>query len=972
MNQAMNRSLILFFTFLFSNLIIAQSPTPATERWEGFEKRKSLIDNSLVKNVPFKNIGPSIMSGRVTDIEVDPKNSAHFYVAYASGGLWETKNNGASFEPLFDHEIVMSIGDIAVDWNSGLLYVGTGENNSSRSSYSGVGLFMSGDDGKTWKHLGLDESHHIGRVIVHPYKSQTLWVACLGHLYSENKERGIYKTTDGGETWNQVYFTDENTGAIDLLVDQDDPDILYASMWNRTRRAWDFQEGGEYSEIVKSTDGGENWTSLKISDELYKNENLGRIGLTRFKQNGQEVLYALVDNHNRRPKEDEKEEFGLKKSQFDNMGRSDFLNLDLESLENFLRDNSFPSEYDAESVMNMVDTKEISPSALSDYLGNANSDLFETEVIGPELYRSDDGGSSWFKTHSDFLDDVCYTYGYYFGVVEVNPTNPEEVYIAGVPILRSEDGGKTFKSINGQNVHVDHHAIWIDPELPGHLINGNDGGINISYDSGENWIKCNSPAVGQFYTVQIDTYEDYMVHGGLQDNGVWYGPNDYEYSTRWHQDGEYPYKPIIGGDGMQIMIDERDGVTLYTGSQFGYYYRADLWEETLEPIQPKHKLGEKPYRFNWQTPIWLSKHNQDILYMGTHKLLRSMNKGDDWTEISEDLTWGGKEGDVPFGTITCVHESPFEFGLLYVGTDDGLIHVTKDGGKNWTNITNKLSKNLWVSRIKASQHAKSRVYVSMNGYRWDDFKPYLYISDDFGDTWTDIGQNLPNEPINVVIEDPNNEDLIFVGTDHGVYVSLDRGNSFMAMQGDLPAVAVHDMVIHPLVNDLVLGTHGRSIYKANITSIQMLNDEILNSEIYLYPTEIIEYNENWGSSWSKWIEAKNPNQEFTFFLKNEGLTKIEIIHEELVIYSEEMLLEKGINAFDYNLSIEQEKLEQLEKLMNDPAREGVNDDEDLDSEKLTFELSDSGQFFIKPGLYNIAISQNGKSQSLEFEVIENE
>ena len=360
----------------------------------------------------------------------------------------------------------------------------------------------------------------------------------------------------------------------------------------------------------------------------------------------------------------------------------------------------------------MIRKGKIKPIDVAHYLEDANSMLFDTPVIGAEVYKTVDGGKTWSKTHTDYLDDIYYSYGYYFGQIQIDKNNQNHIYISGVPILKSKDGGKSFTSIQKSNVHADHHALWINPSLKGHLINGNDGGLNISYDDGENWIKCNQPAVGQFYTVNIDNAKPYNVYGGLQDNGVWMGTSSYSASDSWHQSGQYPYKSIMGGDGMHVQIDNRNNQLVYTGFQFGNYYRIDLKKDKQKYIQPKHELGDSPLRFNWQTPILLSSFNQDILYFGSNKLHRSMNKGDDFETISNDLTQGGKKGNVAYGTLTSISESPFQFGLIYVGSDDGLVHVTKSGGENWTKISDSFPKDLWVSRVIASQHQKERVYVT--------------------------------------------------------------------------------------------------------------------------------------------------------------------------------------------------------------------------------------------------------------------
>ncbi|MEN0050144.1 MAG: glycosyl hydrolase, partial [Bacteroidota bacterium] len=381
---------------LFAQAVAPQPPaTTANERIASFQQRQQLEANSLVAGVPFRNVGPTVFSGRVADLEVSPKDPTHFYVAYASGGLWKTTNNGMKFEPLFDNEIVMTIGDIAVDWQRNTIWVGTGEVNSSRSSYAGVGMFKSEDGGKTWEHKGLGESHHIGRVILHPNDPNTLWVAVLGHLYSPNEERGIYKTTDGGENWKKVLYSNENAGAIDLILDEKNPDVLYAATWERTRRSWDFVESGEGSGIYKSTDGGENWIQINTAKSGFPTgSGVGRIGLARTVEDGEEILYAILDNYDRRPKEEEEEKEELSKDDLREMSKADFLKLEKEVIAKFLKDNRFPEKYNMEEVRMMVEKDKIEPLALVEYLEDANSLLFDTPVIGAEVYRSDNGGKT--------------------------------------------------------------------------------------------------------------------------------------------------------------------------------------------------------------------------------------------------------------------------------------------------------------------------------------------------------------------------------------------------------------------------------------------------------------------------------------------------------------------------------------------------------------------------------------------------
>ena len=576
----------------------AVAPTPATARLAAHGRRAQLDRASLVANVPFRNVGPTVMGGRVVDVDADPADPAHFYAAFASGGLWKTSTNGAAFEPLFDDQAAMTLGDVAVRWDHDpegdgpQVWLGTGENNSSRSSYAGTGVYRSDDGGRTWAHSGLAETQRTGRIVLHPGDPQTLWVAAAGPLYTPSDHRGVYRSTDGGASWQRTLFVDDTTGVIDLVPDPSDPNTLYAATWTRTRRAWNFREAGPGSAVWKSTDGGVSWDKLSTpTSGLPTGAEVGRIGLAVFPGDSQ-TLYAVVDNQARRPKEDGDDDEILTRDAIQGLTMDAFLALTDDALNGFLDANSFPAQYDAAGLREQVRAGTLQPNALADYLADANAELFDTPVIGAELYRSDDGGASWRRTHDDTIDDLFFSYGYYFGEVRVAPTDPDRVYLLGVPLVASSDGGQTWAAIDAEQVHVDHHALWLNPSRPGHLISGNDGGINVSYDDGASWTKANPIPVGQFYTVAVDDAEPYNVYGGLQDNGVWRGPSTYDASRGWLAEGDYPYTRLLGGDGMQIAIDPRDG-TVFTGFQFGNYYRIEDGEPgSPTAITPRHELGE--------------------------------------------------------------------------------------------------------------------------------------------------------------------------------------------------------------------------------------------------------------------------------------------------------------------------------------------------------------------------------------------
>ena len=870
-----------FFSFLFffiTSFLFAQS----------IENKSQLEKVSWFNQVEFKNIGPTIMSGRVVDIAVNPTNSSEFYVAYATGGLWYTNNNGNTFEPVLDTAPTLNCGTVTVDWKSGTIWVGTGEINASRSSYAGLGVLRSRDKGKTWENIGLQDSHHISKIIVNPDDINEIVLGVVGHLYTSNQERGVYKTFDGGKTWKKALFVDQESGVIDMAYAPNNFKIQYASVWKKDRKAWNFSGNGSTSSIYKSTDGGLTWVCLTTGqNDFPHNDGVGRIGLAVFDEN---TVYAVLDNQNKRV---------------------------------------------ATKVQETTD---------------ANKAMFDTNVTGCELYKTQDGGKNWVKTNTNYIDDMYYTYGYYFGNIAVDPKNKDKVIIGGVPVLLSEDGGKTFVNVDKENVHSDHHYIWIDPLNTNHIINGNDGGVNISYDNGSTWNKCNNQAVGQFYAVNVDEQEPYHVYGGLQDNGVWVGPNDYSHDMEWQQNGKYPYESLSGGDGMQVQIDKRNPNIIITGSQYGNYARIDRIKKTEKKITPRAKKGEEAYRYNWQTPILLSPHNQDILYMGSNFLHRSMNQGSTWEIISPDLTKGKKEGNVPFGTLTTISESPFQFGLLYVGTDDGLVEISKDGGFSWAIISKSLPQNFWVSRIVASAYKKERVYVALNGYRNDDFTTMVYVSDDYGVNWKNIASNIPSGSVNIIMEDNKNENILYLGTDNGLYVSLNSGNSWQDFSNGIPNVPIHDLVIQKKENDLIVATHGRSLYKVNLETIQSLTAENQKKELLLYEVKPINKAEYWGKSFNAWEKPYEPKQEIWFY--SNASQKVNMIFRNpfnQVVFSKDIEAIIGLNKIVYDLTITNDVVQSWQK--KDP--------------KLKIEKAKNGKYYLPASKIKITITNGNVSSETE-------
>lgn len=860
---------------LLSFAASAQAQTTVSEWQASYTQRRQKADLSILKEYPVRSIGPTVQGGRIVDIEVNLKDNKEFYVGYGSGGIFKTLNNGNTFVPIFDNVDALGIGDFALSQSDPkIIYAGTGEKNGSRSTYAGSGVYKTTDGGKSWTNLGLAGTHHVSRILIHPKDNNTVWVASLGALYSNNADRGVFKSTDGGKTWKKTLFINDSTGVSDLVINPQNPKQLLAATWERSRKAWDFKGNGIGSAIYRSEDGGDTWT---LSGEGFpKGKFVGRIGLDVCwsKPN---VVYAVLDNQEE-VKEEKKEapkpaDGKLKLADLKSMSTEDFLKLDDKKLDDLLKESRFPAKYNAQGVKKEVRSGKYKPQAIAEYFGtDANSDLFNTKIKGAEVYRSDDSGKTWTRTHSADIDGVYYTYGYYFGELRVSPSNTEDVYIYGVPMLRSQDGGRNWSEIDSLGtMHSDHHALWINPNDGNHLLMGNDGGLYQSYDKGETWLHYNNISVGQFYTVNVDMETPYNVYGGLQDNGVLRGSSKSIPNRTKH------WEPIFGGDGMYVAPDPRNSKLVYTGFQFGNYFKLELDKSKTTRITPSHNIGEAPNRWNWRTPLILSKHNPDIVYMASQRVYRSMNKAESWESISGDLTKNKKQGNVPFSTIATLAESPVKFGLLYVGTDDGNVWVSKNGGGSWESIASGLPADKWVSSVSPSPHDEATVFVSLNGYRTDDFKTYLFMSTDYGKTWTSVKGNLPESVANVIIQDPVNASLLYCGLDNGTYVSLDLGKTWQLLNGALN-VASYDLIVHPRENELVIGTHGRSVYIADVKPLQSLKDA--SKGIVAFANEGIRYSERWGRKDFSWSKAYEPGTSILYYVGKTSTTVTAEVYDE--------------------------------------------------------------------------------------------
>jgi photosystem II stability/assembly factor-like uncharacterized protein len=751
-----------------------------------------------VAGLRFRTIGPAAMSGRIVDIDVVESNTYTYYVASATGGLWKTTDNGTTFAPVFDRGSVPSLGCVTVSQaNPNIVWLGTGEATNRQSSGWGDGVYKSADAGRTWTNMGLKDSEHIARIVVHPTNADVVYVAALGHLWGPNKERGLFKSIDGGRTWKPSLQIDEDTGVADVAMDPSDPNTLYAAAYQRRRRAYGFNGGGPGSALYKSTDAGEHWTKLTTG---LPSGDYGRIGISIYRKNPN-IVYA--------------------------------------SIEQGLRYNA--------------------------------STAYEQRKAG--IYRSDDKGASW-TFMSDWNPRPDYS-----SQIRVDPNDDKRVYV--VEYSYSDDGGKTFVQPR-QSLHGDDRMVWIDPHDSRHLLKADDGGVGASYDRGVKWIYVTSLPVSQWYHVAVDMRKPYWVYGGLQDNGCWRGPSATYYSTGISNDA---WIRTCGGDGFKSLADPNDDSTFYSESQYLGLLRNNSITNEARDIRPDSKHGAIQARRNWETwgkpgakepelgnamapanwdgPFILSPHDPKTIYAGTNHLWKSADRGDTWTDLG-DMTTGVDRstlrifGQLPteqtlalddgipyYPTVTEIAESPLKRGLLYVGTDDGNVQVSQDDGRHWANLTKKfpgLPETMWVSGIEASSHDAGTVYVSFDGHRSNDFGNYVYRSGDFGNTWTSITGDMPaGRVIHAVHEDPKNANLVYVGTEHGLYLSADGGTHWINLMNNLPRVPVNDFVIHPRDNDLVLATHGRGVWILDdISALQQLTPSVMSEAAHLFAPRAAE------------------------------------------------------------------------------------------------------------------------------------
>ena len=740
----------------------------------------------------WRQIGPASMSGRIADLAVYEANSNIWYVATAHGGVWKTVNNGTTFEAQFQDQGLMSVGAVAVSQsNPDLVYLGTGESNNRQSTSWGDGVYKSTDGGKTYTNIGLKSSRHINRIVVDPRDNDVVWVASTGPLFGPGGERGVFKTTDGGKTWKQTLKVDDDTGANDLVIDATNNKVLYASTYQRRRTACCMNGGGTGSGIWKSSDGGDTWTRLKNG---LPEGPLGRIGLDVHRKRTS-ILYALIEG----PAAGRGGAGGGGAAQGGRQGAA------------------APAGAAAAAP-----AQEQGPGQGG---GGGRGLATGVNASATGLYRSDDAGATWRKVNNNNPRPM------YFSQVRIDPNDPDVVFMGGVDLQLTTDGGKTVNTQAASAIHSDHHAIWIDPANSNHALIGNDGGLAATWDQAKTWVFLPNLPVGLFYHVSVDMATPFNVCGGMQDNYDWCGPSQVRGAAGI---ANYHWTTIQGGDGFVVLQDPKDGRVIYSESQDGNIVRVDRVTNESMSIRPQAAPGEPAYRWHWDTPIALSPHDPAVVYVAGNRVFRAPDRGLTFTPISPDLTSGAdreeivtmgvkgsdvaiakNDGIVAFGTIVAFAESPKTAGLLYAGTDDGYLQVTKDGGKSWTNVYGKLPdapKGAFVSRVAPSRFDAGTVYVTIDDHRQNNYETYIYASKDFGQTWSSLNGNLRSEVIKTITEDIKNPDVLYAGAETGLFVSTDRGASWTRPNWNLPTVRVDEIVIHPRDNAMVLATHGRALW----------------------------------------------------------------------------------------------------------------------------------------------------------------
>ena len=754
------------------------------------------LDPSWVESLQWREIGPAVMVGRIVDFAVDESDPATFYVGTASGGVWKTTTAGVTFEPLLQDMGSLWIGDIELSKSDpNIVWVGTGEDHPRNSVSYGDGIYKSTDGGETWTHMGLTETRHISKIAVHPTNPDIVYVGALGRMWGPNEERGLFKTVDGGRTWQKIHYMDQDTGVIDLGMSPTEPDTLVFATYETRRSLYDNipnydpeVKWSENSAIWRTTDGGRTFERLSGGLPTVK---FGRVGLD-IHQSNPDIMVAVIE--------------------------TEWVAMGKDQLEAAMKDLA-AGQGAGEQYGRGTGERRPHSSAYGGQASNVQDEQGEFAFQTGGVFVTKDGGDNWTHVNSQNQRPM------YFSQIRIDPTDPSYIFQLGLSASYSSDGGATFGGLGGAT-HGDHHAFWVDPANGKHVLLGNDGGVYQSWDRGQTWNYHSNIVASQFYHVTVDSKRPYTVYGGLQDNGSWGAPSRFRGNRGANN---FDWFNVGGGDGFVVLTDPTDPDLVYAESQDGSMNRRNLRTGERASIRPARREGER-IRFNWDTPMMLSHHNPWIFYTAGQYVFKSLNRGDDLQQISPDITRTERGSAVRLG------ESPLNPDVLWVGTDDGYVWVTRDGGENWTNVSGNIGAPFgFVSSIDCSRVEEGRAYLAIDTRRSDDLNAHVYVTEDFGATWTSLRANLPaNNASHVLKEDLENPNVLYLGTHLGMYVSVNRGKHWVGMHNNMPTVTVHDIALPPTAGELVAGTHGRGIWIVDIAGIQQVDDQVLSAPAHLF------------------------------------------------------------------------------------------------------------------------------------------
>lgn len=883
----MKNNIFCIISLLISSVTLtAQELLPLPLR-----QKEELKARSWVRETPFEQVIVKEIGNRISALNVNPKNSNEFLVAPENGGIWLTQNGGETYTPLCLTLPTQSISAIAMDWTSGTLALATP-----------YGIFISADKGKTTKFSGLANAQHISSLYINPINPQEIIAGILGNPYKADEKRGIFKTTDGGKTWQQKLFVSTRAG-ISQINSSPDGSVLLAVAWDVNSSQWDDLPYGSYSAVYKSVDGGNSWTKITANNGFIKGNNIGKIGVTCFNS---QIYYAVVDNRNPKKKENNNSlqktaRIHLTAQDFDTMSKADFLALDNNRLNIFLHNIGQDKKYTAQNLKDMIAAEVTSPAKILSYLGVSTQ-----EIIGAEVYVTNDGGNSWQKANSQPLNDMYYQNGEQFGGIVINLTNKNHLFIGGYPLLESGDGGKTWRSKQPLSLQNSYEQLYLQQ---GTLFCTTPNGLQLSYDNGKSFATKNVPQAIAFNQLCYDQASKTPYY--VSDQAVLAQNN-----SHWNTFKRNIHSLSFGNDS-------------YAAEPYGKFFTFFPDRDQLFPLGSAYYGENKaPLRFGEKAPLLISPQNKDIIYIGSNKLHISMDKGRNWRTISDDITNGNKQGNKAYGTISAIAESPFMFGLLYTGSDDGMIYTTDNGGVSWKQIYNAFPRALKVNNLIASKHQRNRVLATLISTDETQGDPIIFMSNDNGKSWTDIHSNLPDAKVNVLKEDPKNEQILYAGTDNGLYITFNLGESWQPFSQGLPETGVNDIYIDDSNGEMTVATLGRGIYRTSVKMMQELRAAIVTQAFFPLETPItIPYSPNWGNAASEWDAPVQPKVYFYAFAANDNVEiPIKIMKGRVTLQTFNYKSNKGFNYIPYDLSISPEgKLayeKSLQKIFLSTATDG--------------------------------------------------